>query len=410
MIDNLPRHSSATTLSLQSVTDADWPAMELLASTAFGEVGHPDSKEAWRGLVAADGGVVMRDGGLAGEIVGQSIYLDLNLTVPGGAVLPAAGVSFVAVAPTHRRRGILRSMYTELHQRIADAKYPVAALTASEGGIYGRFGYGPATTVHQMTIDRRFAQFHASVPDPGGVRLVKPAGHRDTFAAIYDRWRQQTPGGLVCPTVLWDNVLADRENTREGGSELFAFLHPDGYVLYRVHGEESRSIRVNDFIAVTTDAYIALWRALLGMDLMEKVSTWTHPGDQLPYLLTNPRLARVTSSSDDLWIRIMNIPVALEARRYQADLDVVLEVADGFRGDGGRFALQVRDARARCTPTDTPADVELDLDVLGSLYLGAHHPEAFVAANRLRSKDSALVQRLGAAFASDVPAELGYGF
>ena len=106
----------------------------------------------------------------------------------------------------------------------------------------------------------------------------------------------------------------------------------------------------------------------------------------------------------------MNIPVALEARGYQADLDVVLEVADGFRGDGGRFALQVRDGRARCTPTDAPADVELDLDVLGSLYLGAHHPEAFVAANRLRSKDSALVQRLGAAFTSDVPAELGYSF
>ncbi len=204
-------------------------------------------------------------------------------------VLPAAGLSYVAVAPTHRRRGILRSMYTELHERIAEAKYPIAALTASEGGIYGRFGYGPATTVHLMTIDRRFAEFRACVPDPGGVRLVKPADHRDTFAEIYDRWRQRTPGGLVCPTALWDDVLADRENTRDGGSELFAFLHPDGYALYRVHGDESRSLRVREVTAVTTDAYIALWRALLGMDLMEKVSVWTHPGrrpalplDQLP--------------------------------------------------------------------------------------------------------------------------------
>lgn len=401
--------SPAPTLTLRTVTDSDWAGMALLGNTAFGEIGHPDSMSAWQQMVPADGAVVMRAGDDE-DIVGQSMYLDLALTVPGGAMLPAAGISYVAVAPTHRRRGILRSMYTELHQRIADARYPVAALTASEGGIYGRFGYGPATTVHLMTIDRRFAQFHASVPDPGGVRLVKPAEHRDAFAEIYDRWRLRTPGGLACPTALWDDVLADRENTRDGGSELFAFLHPDGYALYRVHGEESRTLRVREVTAVTTDAYIALWRALLGMDLMEKVSTWTHPGDVLPYLLTNPRLARVTSSSDDLWVRIMNVPAALEARRYQADLDIVLDVTDGFRDDGGRFALQIRDGRARCTPTDAPADLELGLDVLGSLYLGSHQPEPFVAANRLRGKDSEAVRRLGTAFASDVPAELGYSF
>lgn len=402
--------ASTTKLTLDTVTDADWAGMALLGNTAFGETNHPDSMAAWQQMVPPGGGVVMRAGGSDGDIVGQSIYLDMSLTVPGGVVLPAAGLSYVAVAPTHRRRGILRSMYGELHQRIVDAHYPVAALTASEGGIYGRFGYGPATTVHLMTIDRRFAQFHASVPDPGGVRLVKPAEHRDTLAEIYDRWRRQTPGGLVCPTALWDDVLADREDARDGGSALFAFLHPDGYALYRVHGEESRTLRVREVTAVTTDAYIALWRALLGMDLMEKVSIWTHPGDPLPYLLTNPRLARVTSSSDDLWIRIMNIPAALEARRYQADLDVVLEVADGFRSDGGRFALQIRDGGAQCTPTDAPADVELDLDVLGSLYLGTHRPDAFVTANRLCSKDPAVVQGLGAAFASDVAAELGYSF
>ncbi|MGV0812933.1 enhanced intracellular survival protein Eis [Mycolicibacterium boenickei] len=410
MIDNLSPQSS-TALTLHGITDTDWTSMSLLGNTAFGEIGHPDSQAVWQQMVPAGAGVVMRAGHADdADIVGQSIYLDLSLTVPGGAVLPVAGISYVAVAPTHRRRGILRSMYTELHQRIADADYPIAALTASEGGIYGRFGYGPATTVHEMSIDRRFAEFHARVPDPGGVRLVKPAEHRDDFAEIYDRWRLQTPGGLQCPTALWDDVLADRENTREGGSEWFAFLHPDGYALYRVHGEESRSLRVREVTAVTPEAHAALWRALLGMDLMDKVIVWTHPDEVLPYLLTNPRLARVTSSSDDLWIRIMDVPAALQARRYQADLDVVLDVADDFRGDGGRFVLQIRDGRARCTPTDAPADIELDLDVLGSLYLGSHRPEAFVAANRLRSKDSDAVHRLGAAFASDVPAELGFGF
>ncbi|WP_269770358.1 enhanced intracellular survival protein Eis [Mycobacterium dioxanotrophicus] len=389
-------------LTLAPSTDADWTAMALLGGTAFGEIGHPDSLAAWRTMVPDGGALVVRDGD---DVVGQCFYLNLSLTVSGGAVLPTAGISFVAVAPTHRRRGILRMMYTELHRRIADAGLPIAALTASEGGIYGRFGYGPATGKQLITVDRRFAEFHASVSDPGGVRLVKPTEHRDVFAEIYDRWRLQTPGGLQRPSALWDDLLADRENTRDGCSELFAFVHPDGYVLYRVHGNDPMTIRIWELVAATTDAQVALWRALLGMDLMEKVNIWTHPDDVLPQLLTNPRLVRVTNSTDDLWLRIMDIPAALEARGYQEDLDVVLQVADG-----GRFALQIRDGRARCTPTDAPADVALDLDVLGSLYLGGYRAEGFATANRLRSNDSALIRRLGGAFAGEVPAVLGYGF
>lgn len=397
----------ATKLTLASSSDADWSAMALLGGTAFGEIGHPDSTAAWRAMVPEDGALVVRDGD---DVVGQCLYLDLSLTVPGGAVLPVAGISFVAVSPTHRRRGILRTMYTELHQRIADARYPLAALTASEGGIYGRFGYGPATTEVQVSVDRRFAQFHAGVPDPGGVRLVKPAEHRDEFAEIYDRWRLATPGGVPRPTALWDDLLADRENARAGGGEWFGFLHADGYVLYRVHGDNPMVARVGEFTAATDAAHAALWRALLGLDLMEKIVVGTHPDEALPYLLTNPRLARVTASADDLWVRIMDVPRALEARSYHADLSAVIEVTDGFRSDGGRFALQIRQGHARCTPTDAPADVVLDLDVLGSLYLGAHRAEGFALAKRLRSNDTGLIHRLSATFVSEVPAQLGYGF
>jgi predicted acetyltransferase len=129
----------------------------------------------------------------------MALYLDLRLTVPGGSVLPTASLSFVAVAPTHRRRGLLRAMCAELHRRMADSGYPVAARYASEGGIYGRFGYGPATIGHEVTVERQLARFRADAPDPGGVRLVRPAEYRGEFAAIYERWRQQVPGGLVRP-------------------------------------------------------------------------------------------------------------------------------------------------------------------------------------------------------------------
>ena len=381
--------------------------MSLLGATSFGGFLHPDSLTAWRTMMPTDSTVVACDGG---DIVGMSHYLDLQLTVPGGAVVPVAGITWVAVAPTHRRRGVLRAMYTELHQRIAEARYPIAALTASEGGIYGRFGYGPATIERELTIDRPVAQFHRDVPDPGGVRSVKPAEHRDEISAIYERWRQRTPGGLVRPQALWDDVLADHEKNRFGGTEWFTFLHPDGYAMYRMHGHGPTVARVDDLTATTTDAHIALWRALLGLDLREKVIYATHPADPLPYLLTDSRVAATTAYQDDLWLRIMDIPAALEARRYQAELSTVIDISDGFRSDGGRFALQIRDGHAQCTPTNAPAEVRMDLNVLGSLYLGAHRASVFVDANRLHSNDSAVIQRLDAAFLSDVPAELGYGF
>jgi predicted acetyltransferase len=354
-----------------------------------------------------DGTVLACDGD---DVVGMAHYLDMQLTVPGGAVLPMAGITIVGVAPTHRRRGILRTMYVELHTRIADASYPIAGLTASEGGIYGRFGYGPATIEVDLSVDRRFARFRDDAPDPGGVRIVKPADHRDALEQIYERWRLRTPGGLVRPKALWDELLTDRESVRRGGSEWYTFLHPDGYVMYRVFGDDPMFVRVGEFVAVTTDAGIALCRALFGLDLMEKVVFGTHPADPLPYLLTDHRVARVAHYEDDLWLRIMDIPTTLEARTYQADVSAAVEISDGFRREGSRFAFEVRDGRARCTPTSTPADVRMELDVLGSLYLGAHKASSFALANRLHAVDSGLLARLDAAFVSDVPAVLGYGF
>ena len=401
---------AVTHWNVRTATDDDWPAIALLDATGFGWTTDPDEFTAWRAMLASDAALVVCDEQLGGQVVGSALYLHLALTVPGGAVLPAAGVSLVVVAPTHRRRGMLRAMYDELHRQIAAAGYPIAALTASEGGIYGRFGYGPATVKHELTIDRRFAVPHPDAPDPGGVRLARPSEHRDDFMAIYERWRRLTPGGLVRPVPLWNDLLADRPSGRRGGSEWFALLHPDGYVLYRVHGSDPKTVRVGEFRAATPDARIALWRALLGLDLMATVSIGTHPDDPLPYLLTDTRLARTTARGDDLWLRLMDPVVALSARRYAADLSAVIAVRDGFRSDGGRFAVEVREGVARCARTDAPADVEMDLDVLGSLYLGAHRASALAAANRLRCKDSALVRQLDVAFSVDVPAQLGFFF
>ncbi len=393
-------------LTIRTVEDADWPAMALLGATCFGIWRPREAGDMWRTLMPADGAVVACDGA---DVVGMALYLDLKLTVPGGAVLPMAGVSWVAVAPTHRRRGVLRAMFVELHGRMGG--YPIAGLEASEAAIYSRFGYGPATVMHRLAVDRREARFYPDVPDPGGVRLVRPAEHREQLEEIYERWRLQTPGGLYSPRQMWDEILTDREGSRDGGSAFFCLLHADGFALYRVHGTgEKKNVGITKLAAVTPHAHIALWRVLLGMDLIETVSVDTHPDDVLPYLVTDQRLVRTVGVEDALWLRLLDIPWVLEARSYAADLSVVLDISDDVLGGGGRFALDVRDRRAHCVPIDAAADVQTDVSVLGSLYLGGHRASAFAAAHRLRCNDSGVVAQLDAAFATDVPAELGYGF
>lgn len=393
-------------ITLRTATEDDWRGMSLLAAACFGSRRPSEVNDMWRTMIPADGALVAHDGT---DVIGMAFYLDLQLTVPGGTILPAAGLSWVAVAPTHRRRGLLRRMFTELHGRIA-AQYPVAALLASEGGIYGRFGYGPATIEHMLSVDRRFTRFHPDVPEGGAVRVVEPVLHRPELEALYDRWRRQTPGGLHTPPAMWDEVFADREIGRGGGSALFCLLHADGFALYRVHGGESKTVQITKLVALTAAAHAALWRALVGLDLMESVAINSYPGDPLPYLLTDPRLVRTTGTEDALWLRLTDIPAALEARSYCADVSVVLDISDTELHGGGRFTLVIRDGRASCTPGGAEPDIEMDLGVLGSLYLGVHRASAYAAANRLRCKDSDLIRRLDAAFATDVPAELGYSF
>ncbi len=393
-------------LTFRSAEEADWPAMALITATGFGVWRSEETVAAWRSMMPADGAVVACDGD---EVVGTALFLDLELTVPGGAVLPMAGVSLVAVAPTHRRRGALSGMFDELHRRMG--AYPIAGLEASEAEIYGRFGYGPATVWERLEVQRRGARFHPAVPDPGGVRIVRAADHRAELEDIDERWRRQTPGGLHTPARLWDEILADREASRDGATPRYCLLHRDGFAFYRLRGtDEKTTVEVTKLAAATVDAEIALWRVLLGLDLKDVVGIHTHPRNVLRYLLTDPRLARTTNVEDGLWLRMLDIPTVLQARTYSADLSVVLEISDDFLGRGGRFALDVRDGRAQCVSTTAAADAHTEVSVLGSLYLGAHRASSFAAAQRLRCNDSAVLAALDAAFAVDVPAELGYGF
>ncbi|MDN5860840.1 MAG: GNAT family N-acetyltransferase [Pseudonocardia sp.] len=333
----------------------------------------------------------------ADGIVGVTGAYDMAMTLPGGSVLPAPGVAWVSVATTHRRRGILRALMAEQHRGFLDAGLPLAMLTASHTAIYGRFGYGEATRNRWSEIDPRFAAFRADAPDPGGVRFAETADIGAHAADVHRRWAARTPAAVARSEAWWTRFLHDREYGRYGRSAMFHLAHPDGWAWYRAKfGDDGTTLHAKVY-AATDDAHAALWRTLLAKDLVATVSVRIPLDDPLPLLLTDSRLVTTTATSDGLWVRVLDVPAVLSARRYAVEIDTVLDVRDGFLDRGGRFRLRGGPDGATCEPVTSGVAAQIDVADLGSLVTGHRRARTLARAGRLPGEPAA-VDRIDAAF------------
>jgi predicted acetyltransferase len=400
----------STAVDLRRATAEDLPDIAVADGRAFGVHYTDTDLEDIRPLFDPDRFLLARHGG-DGQILGVTGSFPFDVTLPGGGTLPAPGVTWVSVAVTHRRRGILRALMEEQHRSFAAEGLAVSLLTASEGGIYGRFGYGTATVHRSVEITRRRAAFRSGVPDPGGVRQIETPEARRRFPKIHRRWAALTPGAVSRSDAWWDGLMLDRESRRGGATALFHLVHNDGYASYRLDHSE-RACRVVDLAAATDEAYVALWHTLLAMDLTETIASRSRAVDEpLQHLLADPRQVRTTEIRDGMWARILDIPAALSARRYAAELDVVLDVRDPFLDLGGRFRLRGGPDGATCERVDAggPA-VALDVAQLGALLFGGERAEAFARAGLLEADDSATLLRLDAAFLAERAPQHGTEF
>jgi predicted acetyltransferase len=341
-----------------------------------------------------------------GQFVGGAGTYNFEMTLPGGAAVPVGGVTGVAVAPTHRRRGVLTQLMRHQLDDVARRGEAFAILNASESHIYGRFGYGWAAGAQAVEIDTRETAF--AVPPAGGrFRLLSRDDARKTLPAVYDQWRRGRPGALTRSEVWWGFLFAEKE-TWKGGGEMFYVLHeseaghPDGYATYQPkgkqdHGNWGGTVRVRELIGLDPDAEAALWRFCFDIDLMRTVRSETRPlDDPLRWRLVEPRQLKVLSVYDMLWLRIVDVPAALRARTYGSEDDLVLEVMDEFRPDGsGTFRLDG-------TATDDEPDLRLEVRDLGAAYLGGVSFSMLARAGRVEERRSGGLRRADALFASPV--------
>jgi predicted acetyltransferase len=390
-------------LTMRPLTGDDTPGFSFLVSRAFL---HDPSNEAHQRLfrkgMERDRCVGVFDGD---RLVGGGAIIGRSVTLPGGAVVPFAGVSAIAVASDHRRRGVLtRIMREQLHGLHEQRAEPFAVLWASESRIYRRFGYAEASQVTAFALAKG-DEFRPGIElsaDP--IREMSAAQARPLLEEIYAKALPNRTGRLSRAELEWDERLLDEPEDREGMSALRFAVHPEGYAIYQVRGGRddrgpAGELAVREVVSTTPQAHGALWRYLLDMDLVRDITGLLGTDDPLRQMLAEP-MAGQWKQKPGYWVRLVDIDRALPTRRYSTPLDLVFEVTDEFcPWNAGRWRLHVDGTGAAgVTRTEDPADIALDILDLGAAFLGGVRLSTLALTGRVRELTGGAVARATIAF------------
>jgi predicted acetyltransferase len=389
--------------AIRAATAQDWDGICRLQMTAF-HVGYdPLAMESQRRVFRPEQTLLVDDGD---QVVAGAAALTRQLTVPGG-VVPATHLTAVAVAATHRRQGLLTHL---MRRHLRDSRDALALLWPSEGRIYHRFGFGPASQRLQFDIDIREVRWVHDQPGEGRLRGGPPAELLPQLCAVYERLRPERPGWSSRDADRWAVVLADTPVHRLGGTELQATVYEsasgvDGYALWRTRSGWTPTSTprgeawVVEVAAATPAAYRALWRFLLGLDLTRAAKYQLGAVDEpLLHLVDEPRELG-TRVLDGQWARVVDVGAALAARRYATELDVVIQVADPvIEGNAGRWRLAGGRSGSSCARTTANPDLVCGIADLSAAYLGGTSLAALAAAGRVTECCPGAVATASAAF------------
>ncbi|MGH8998375.1 MAG: GNAT family N-acetyltransferase [Acidimicrobiia bacterium] len=398
---------------LRPITGDEFDDLLGVLSTAFGEDSTPEASEYERRIFELDRSLAAFDGG---DIVASAGAYSFELTLPGGVTAPAAGVTWVGVLPTHRRQGILRSMMAHQLADIADRGEALAVLEASEGAIYGRFGYGPASFSVAVDLATRAVRLRPEPGTGGRIRLLDDKAARQVLPQVCEATRRQRPGLIRRSDAYWESYFTDPKDWRGDASARRYAGHadaagrPDGFVAYRVKETWSESdtlpgntVIVTDTRAASPETDAALCAYLTEIDLVGKVSLRRRPvDDPLRFRLGDLHHYRVKRMGEGLWVRLVDVAGALALRRYARDETLVLSVRDRcLPANHGCYRLTAGPDGSSCDRVGDAADADLtiDVDALGAAYLGGVSFTVLGAAGRAVGEPAAL-RRADALFAA----------
>jgi predicted acetyltransferase len=343
-----------------------------------------------------------------GRVIGGAGAFTFRMSVPGGASIPAAGITVVGVLPTHRRRGVLTSLMKEQLEDCRKRGDLAAYLWASEATIYGRFGYGLASRIGAISLAQDRTRFAVPFEPRGTVRLVDLEEAARTFPPLHEQVVAQRPGMFVRSKEWWETrKLFDDPVRRQGGPKNLALLeldgNPAGYAIYTVKqdwisGFSKGAVTIAEVVTPTPEAARELWRWLLDFDWTSEFVADLLPLDhELFMLLAEPRRLEF-KINDGVWVRLIDVGQALSARTYN-DGEIVLDVADPLLPENaGKWRVTSSGAER----TEDAADLRLDITGVGSVYLGGFTFDALVRGSRAHELTAGAAARADALFRTNI--------
>ena len=345
------------------------------------------------------------------RMVATSGVFSTRLSVPGGE-LPAGGVTWVTVLPSHRRRGLMRGMMRLMIDDCRRRGEPIAILWAAEGAIYQRFGFGLATLSMNLEAESRSVGFARDWEPEGACRLVPAGEGLDLVTHVYEAARRQRAGFLARTPDWWVGILPRPQKDSTGGEVKRLVVYetadgPEAYAIYKTKSEwnvrgPAGVLTVDEAFGATPRGTREIWRFLLNVDLMRTLKTWRLPTDHaLFHLVAEPRRLG-TTVGDGLWLRVVDVAAALEGRAYGVEGTATGRLTLDLRDDycpwnAGRWSMDVVEGRARVTHADASADIALDASDLGALFLGGVGATTLSLAGRITELNAgslALADRL----------------
>jgi predicted acetyltransferase len=337
-------------------------------------------------------------GAFDGEsIVGTAGVFGFTMTVPGGEV-KAGGVTWVTVMPSHRRQGLMSAMMRLMLDDCRGRGEPVAILWAAEAAIYQRFGYGMATTTLDAEASSQAVGFAPGAPREGSFRLIPAGQGHELVAPVYEAVRARTPGFLARSEASWVGRLPLAEKDAKGGEVRRLVVYetdsgPEGYAVYKTKskwdsaGPASTAV-VDEAIGCTPRGTREIWRYLLELDLVRTLKVGHLPTDHPLFTLAAEPRRLGLKYGDGIWLRILDVAAALEARSWGAgggaDGSLVFELADDYcPWNAGRWRIEATGGRAHVTRTTDAADVAMTANELAAMYMGEFGATSLAAAGRM---------------------------
>ena len=241
----------------------------------------------------------------------------------------------------------MRRLLGAVHDDIDARGEPLAALTASEGGIYERFGYGIATRRRTIAIDRRAGPAAPAAPAGRDGAHRRPVAALPEIMEVWDRYRVRRAGEIGRPEAWFRADIARNPDMVHAAARRRVRLVADRAPRLERRPPRARAVLIT-MAPVTPEAHVALWYTVLSIDLVGTIrSSAVAPDDPLPFLLTDQRAVRTTDLERRRLVqrarrrRLLRRPRLRHGRRR------------GRRGRRRPLADRRRRRRARCAPGPT---------------------------------------------------------